>query len=127
MRKLLMERGRGKTTAMVYTSAATGVPILCPSRQQGSYIKSKANGLGVQIPEPLYLEDDFRGRRVESVLVDDAEQVLSGLVKKAIGADLVAFTMSYDSRKSELEECKKFSDAIIKEVVRQRAVTEFNF
>lgn len=94
MRKLIMNRGQGKTTAMVYASAATGVPILCPSRQQGNYIKSKANGLGVEIPEPVYLEDDFRGRRVESVLVDDAEQVLHGLVKKTIGADLVAFTMS---------------------------------
>lgn len=89
-----MNRGQGKTTAMVYASAATGAPILCPSHQQGKYIKLKADELGVEIPDPVYLEDDFRWRHIESVLVDDAEQVLRGLIKKAIGAELMAFTMS---------------------------------
>lgn len=79
---------------MVYTSAATGAPILCTYRQQGNYIKEKANELGVDIPDPIYLDDDFRGRRIESVLVDDAEQVLRGLVKQTTGAELMSFTMS---------------------------------
>lgn len=97
MNKLLMKRGKGKSTAVVYTSAATGYPIMTCSKCRAQQLLDMADGLGVKIPDPIFpLDDSTRGKRIDGVLVDDAEEILRQYVTEQTHAPLVAFTMTVD-------------------------------
>lgn len=97
MNKLLMKRGKGKSTAMIYTSAATGYPIMTCSKCRAKQLLEMANDLGVRIPEPIIpLDESSRGKRIDGVLVDDAEEILRQYVTEQTHAPLVAFTMTVD-------------------------------
>ncbi len=96
MRKFMMERGKGKTTALIYTSAATGYPILIGTKANKNYIEQEARNLGLCIPDPICVGDDFRGRHIpfDHVLVDEADLVLDELVHQLVGVGVAALTMT---------------------------------
>ena len=76
MKGLFRKRGGGKTTALVYTSAITGYPIVVPTTISKRYVKDVARRVGVSIPEPIVMSEDARGRRIGGVLIDNAEEII---------------------------------------------------
>mgnify|MGYP001461068965 CR=1 FL=1 len=70
MKGLFRKRGGGKTTALVYTSAITGYPIVVPTTISKRYVKDVARRVGVSIPEPIVMSEDARDRRIGGVLIE---------------------------------------------------------
>lgn len=83
MKGLFRKRGGGKTTALVYTSAITGYPIVVPTTINKRYVKDMAQRAGVSIPEPIVMSEDTRGRRISGVLIDNAEEIIRGVCCRA--------------------------------------------
>ena len=53
MRLLIKDRAKGKTTQMIYTSEATGYPIVVETEMQKNFIMDKAKSMDTIIPEPI--------------------------------------------------------------------------
>lgn len=53
MKGLFLQRGRGKTTASIYTSAMAGCPIIVATENSKHYIKEMAERFGVTISESI--------------------------------------------------------------------------
>ncbi len=97
MKGLFLRRGRGKTTASIYTSAMTGCPIIVATESSKHYIKEMAEKFGVTIPEPISVHECTRGKKFPNgVLIDNAEEVIRVWVQENLNASVVAFTMSVD-------------------------------
>lgn len=97
MKGLFLGRGRGKTTASIYTSAMTGCPIVVANKISKRYIKEAAAKLGITIPEPISVHECARGKRFPNgVLIDNAEEVIKAWAQENLNASVVAFTMSID-------------------------------
>jgi len=99
MKGLFMKRGQGKTTALIYTSACTGYPIVVGTKYQKKLIMEKATVLGVDIPDPISLSDNARGMNLSGVLIDEAQDVLRQWAMDTFKAPVVAFTMTKDEEK----------------------------
>ena len=56
MKILQLERGKGKTTALIYTSATTGCPIIVLTYAEAEMVQNMANSLGIDIPHPITLK-----------------------------------------------------------------------
>lgn len=100
MKFLIKKRGTGKTTGLLFTSEATGYPIIVDDKKQVETLKSKANELGITIPEPM-TSDTFRGDgrshclSVKGILIDEADNIIEkALVDYFSGANIVAVTMT---------------------------------
>ncbi len=75
-----MNRGQGKTTALIKKSAQYGFPILVAHSPSRSLIKDQAKAMGLDIPEPIVAHDFDRHGYSGKVLVDDADRVLQSLL-----------------------------------------------
>lgn len=100
MKFLIKERGIGKTTGLLFTSEATGCTIIVDNKKQVEILKSKANELGITIPEPM-TSDTFRGDgrshclSVKGILIDEADNIIEkALIDYFNGANIVAVTMT---------------------------------
>lgn len=91
-------RGGGKTTAMIYTSAITGYPIIANSHQKASFIANKAKEMELSIPDPLTSEEvrhgALRGTGVTDALIDDAEGIIETALKEYLGVQPVGVTLT---------------------------------
>ena len=98
MEKYIMPRGRGKTILLIHESERTQIPIMCSSKTETQIIKDRAKEMGCSIPQPISANDtmSLKGKRLPRVLIDNADVMLSQLVKKLYGAEIEAFTMSID-------------------------------
>ncbi len=96
MKGLFMKRGGGKTTALIYTSACTGYPIVVGTEYQKKLIREKAAALGVDIPNPISLSDETRGMNLPGVLIGEAQEVLRQWARNTFNAPVIAFTMTKD-------------------------------
>ena len=92
MKGLFRKRG-GKTTALVYTSAITGYPIVTINKR---YVKDVARRAGVSIPEPIVMSEDTRGRRIGGVLIDNAEEIIRAYAAEHFNAPVIAYTITVD-------------------------------
>lgn len=102
MKGLFLQRGRGKTTASIYTSAMTGCPIIVANETSKRYIKEMAANFGVAIPDPISVCECVRGRNFPNgVLVDNAEEVIRAWARENLNTHVVAFTMTIDDGKKE--------------------------
>jgi hypothetical protein len=94
MKKIIKERGMGKTTECVRLAAQKGIRIICMNENNKNHILDVANELGVGIPEPLTIEQisspRYRNMKLSEVIVDDAEYILQTLLALKVCA--VAFT-----------------------------------
>ena len=98
MNLLTKPRGTGKTIALIYTSEATGYPILVKTRAIVDNIKNRAKELGCIIPEPithteLSMNKGLR-RNTDKILVDDLEQYLEEALKQYFGCEVLSATMN---------------------------------
>lgn len=83
MKIIYKQRGKGKTTQLLYSSDTTRIPILVGDEHQKKYIVDDAIQLGLNIPQPLSVNDvvNKRGSVLpETCYVDNAEMVLSRLL-----------------------------------------------
>lgn len=79
MRVLIKKRGAGKTTQMIYTSEATGMPIIVDTYGDKVRLMKKAISMNCSIPEPMtiverrhsYNREDIRN----GLLIDNAETI----------------------------------------------------
>lgn len=97
---LIMPRGWGKTTALVMRSSVTQYPILCYNHATKQAILDRAFELGVLIPEPIVFidaiktQDNYRGLKVEKILIDDADMLLKRLAADLFHASVDAISMT---------------------------------
>lgn len=86
-------RGKGKTLRAVVLSEYFNIPIVCANQERAQFIQLQAREKGFKIPECVaagLIKEKFCGKHLDSgdYLVDDAEDVLSTLVKIASGGKL---------------------------------------
>lgn len=95
MKKIIKNRGDGKTTDLVKLSAEKQIPIIVHTNGNINYIKNIARELGLNIPNPIHISSlDFeKGMSFNEVLVDEADLVLQELLSFKINT----LTMSPDN------------------------------
>lgn len=97
MKLLIKDRAAGKTTGLIYTSEATGYPIVTSSRITANYIKDYAEKMNCIIPEPLTVEDLRSNHALSSdlnVLFDNVESILEAALNEYLHAHVVCATMT---------------------------------
>lgn len=81
MNKIIKGRRQGKTTELIKRSAETRTYILVANRQRVEQVFNQAQSMGLNIPYPVtveeYMRSGFRGSFINSILIDDADDVLS--------------------------------------------------
>ena len=99
MRLYVNGRGSGKTMWAMMESARTGVPILAFSRQRKQIIRKMALDFGIEIPEPVTIEElnESGKNKAEEVIVDEAQELLQRMLEVKI----TGLTMT-DSDKNKL-------------------------
>lgn len=106
---IIKDRGKGKTTQLLYTSATTQYPIIVQNKLQVKFLLDKAKELDLTIPIPLTVEE-FRnriGRTCDCVLVDEGYDLIGEALDSYLGTHVVAVTLT--------DRVKEFAD---KRVVR---------
>lgn len=96
MKCLPRKRGSGKTTALVFTSAATGYPIVVANNVRKQYVKDLANRVHFSIPEPIIMSECIRGRVIKGVLIDDVEEVIQAYATEHFHAPVISCTLTVD-------------------------------
>lgn len=93
---IIKDRGTGKSTQLIYTSALTQYRIVTPAKQSIKYLMNLANYLGVEIPTPMTIEDYRNKRKLpnECILIDEGYDLIGEAVSSYIGANVVAITLS---------------------------------
>ena len=87
---IIKDRGTGKSTQLIYTSASTQYRIVTPTKQSIRYLMYLANCLGLTI-------EDYRNKRKvpnECILIDEGYDLIGEAVSSYIGANVVAITLS---------------------------------
>lgn len=99
MNLIIKNRGSGKTTQLLYTSATTGKVIVAATNAACKYLKQMAKDLGVNIPEPISFYD-FTNHKYDKniiedgILIDDLESILPKVLSDYFGVSIYAATMS---------------------------------
>ncbi len=102
MRLLIKDRAKGKTTQMIYTSEATGYPIVVETEMQKNFIMDKAKEIDIVIPEPITINEimgisaGIRGRirPDDKVIIDEGYNIIEKALKAYIGCDVIAVTLT---------------------------------
>jgi hypothetical protein len=82
MKKLILNKGEGKTIRAIKESANTRYPIVCVSSAQCKSIQEIARKMSYNIPEPLNFKDypnNTIGRQINGFIIDDADLLLQEL------------------------------------------------
>jgi hypothetical protein len=91
MEVIIKPRRSGKTVELIKIANKEWKYIVCPDRQRAENIVKTANKLGLDIPYPIVTNElPLKSPFVESVLVDDADEVL----RRLIGKDIKTITIS---------------------------------
>lgn len=103
MKLLIKPRASGKTTGLIYTSEATGYPIVTNSKITANYIKEQAKEMNCDIPDPITVNDIHSGIGLPSdanILFDNVETILKDALNYYLGANVVCATMSSPEKKN---------------------------
>lgn len=102
MKILNRARGAGKTLRMIYASEVTGYRIITPTRSMAEHVKSMAEKLGCNIPEPASV-DEWRDTKRHSVsldccgvLIDEAKDIIDRALVAYLGCPVHAVSISVD-------------------------------
>lgn len=105
MRLLIKDRGKGKTTGLIYASEATGFPIATGNEVMVEHIKQMAKEMNCNIPEPITfyeLREKRLGVVYNNVLLDEVTCILEDALNDYLGTNVICATMS-DNLKIESE------------------------
>lgn len=93
---VIKDRGTGKSTQLVYTSAVTQYPIITQHRTSIMHLMDLANELEVVIPTPMTVDDyKARGRIHENhILIDEGYDLIGEALDAYMGTHVVAVTLS---------------------------------
>lgn len=93
---VIKDRGTGKSTQLVYTSAVTQYPIITQHRASIMHLMDLANELGVVIPTPMTVDDyKAKGRIHENhILIDEGYDLIGEALDAYMGTHVVAVTLS---------------------------------
>ena len=93
---VIKDRGTGKSTQLVYTSAITQYPIITQHITSIILLMDLANELGVVIPTPMTVDDyKARGRIHENhILIDEGYDLIGEALDAYMGTHVVAVTLS---------------------------------
>lgn len=88
MKVIYKGRGQGKTYDMIKLASENKGYILCSTIQQAQYIYELSKDMGVSIHFPItYSEMPLtKGQRIDSVLIDNAEDFIEMAVGKKVSA-----------------------------------------
>lgn len=100
---VIKDRGTGKSTQLVYTSAVTQYPIITQHRTSIMHLMDLANELGVVIPTPMTVDDyKARGRIHENhILIDEGYDLIGEALDAYMGTHVVAVTLSDKIKKMD--------------------------
>lgn len=93
---IIKDRGTGKSTQLVYTSAVTQYPILTKTKDMANNLLKMADDLELYIPVPL-TENDIKSRVIklpENILVDEGYDLIGTALNYYLGTHVVAVTLS---------------------------------
>lgn len=80
MKMIIASRRMGKTTQLIYESAAQHKYIVCRNRQRAMEIFKQAKDLKLDIPLPLTFDDfighSYYGKVISGFLIDEAQSLL---------------------------------------------------
>ena len=97
MKKIIIPRQTGKTTRLIELSERTAAPILCADLKRALFVAKLAEDQGRHIPNPITVNDvrigSLRGLRIQNILIDDADAVLT----RIFGVTIDAITMTSDT------------------------------
>lgn len=86
MKIIRANRGEGKTTELIKKSNKDWKYIVCTDITRVTHIAAMANKMGLDIPFPLTVKELplKQGQRIDSVLIDDIEDVLPLLINRSV-------------------------------------------
>lgn len=98
MKLINKNRGTGKSTQLLYTSATTGYPIIVATERQAEYLEKMAEELGLEIPKPITFRrfNQYFIPRDSKILVDNLEFMLNDILKDYFGTEVCAATISHE-------------------------------
>lgn len=93
---IIKDRGTGKSTQLLYTSAVTQYPILTKTKYRAVNLLKMAEDLDLCIPVPLTENDiESRGIRLpENILVDEGYDLIGAALNYYLGTHVVAVTLT---------------------------------
>ena len=93
---VIKDRGTGKSTQLVYTSAVTQYPIITQHRTSIIHLMDLANELGVVIPTPMTVDDYKARERIHEnhILIDEGYDLIGEALDAYMGTHVVAVTLS---------------------------------
>lgn len=105
MKLIIKDRGKGKTTGLIYTSESTGYPIVVHNEIAVNNVKDMAAKMGCEIPEPITMTTLKNGKlnhmnhRYGGVLIDNVDFILEAALNEYFGCAVQCATMSYSLNK----------------------------
>ena len=96
---IIKDRGTGKSTQLLYASAATQYPILTKTKNMANNLLKMADDLELYIPVPL-TENDIKSiesreiRLPENILVDEGYDLIGTALNYYLGTHVVAVTLT---------------------------------
>lgn len=111
MRLINKERQSGKTTGLIYTSEATGFPILTKTSQSAKSISETAKRMGCVIPDPMTVSDykmygNCIGQMPRNVLIDEIETILDDAIEEYVHGHVVAATITLPMSTTQKEDAE---------------------
>ena len=93
---IIKDRGTGKTTQLLYTSATTQYPIIVQNKLQTKLLLDKAIDLDLIIPVPMTVEafKNSRGMNYDRVLVDEGYNLIGEALDAYMGTHVMAVTLT---------------------------------
>lgn len=108
MRFINMARQNGKTTMLINAAYVNGAPILVSSESRKSFVKKRAESMGLKVEVYSLHEFVVNHMHVYSseLYIDDAEDIIEKVMNQTLGTPVRACTMSipYIERKREEKE-----------------------
>lgn len=93
---IIKDRGTGKTTQLLYTSATTQYPIIVQNKLQIELLLDKANDLDLIIPVPMTVEEckNKCGMNYDHVLIDEGYNLIGEALDSYLGTHVMAVTLT---------------------------------
>lgn len=99
-----LPRGSGKSTRMMYLSEHYQAPIICHSDSHKEYIMQQARKFGIDIPEPISLDELFSDTKkflnnLDQIIIDESSILLGQIINRLIGknVEILAETCSRET------------------------------